>query len=71
VTNMGNMFNGATAFNQTLCLWKDAPAVTNDLTGLMFDNCPGGRPSDPVDKSFDASQCVVSYFILKYDKSLI
>ena len=60
VTNMASMFAGATSFNQNLCLWKDAPAVIRDIDGNMFQNCPGGPKK--ADNSFDASQCVVSYF---------
>ena len=60
VTNMRFMFNRARAFNQDLCPWKDAPAVVNNNDAGMFSGSSGGPKAG--DNSFDATQCVVSYF---------
>ena len=39
VTDMGNMFNGAESFDQTLCgMWKSSTAYKDH----MFDGSPGG-----------------------------
>ena len=55
VTTMLAMFTGATAFSQNLCLWKDAPAVENNVDAVMFVSSQGGPTSDG---TFDAALCV-------------
>ena len=70
---MGSMFAGASAFNQNLCDWKDAPALSPTCTPSiycyerMFIGSQGG-PGIGTFKDFDPTQCVSFVIVNKYDK---
>jgi len=56
VTTMQNMFNGASAFNQNLCAWKDDIFVNSPLPTItnMFTN--SGCGTDPGPSSTNVCQ---------------
>ena len=68
VTQMEKMFAIASAFNQNLCDWKDAPALLPSCTSTMCDQYMfiGSQGGPSIGFSFDATQCVS--VVNKYDK---